>query len=402
MAINPLQLPDPVKAPLLDFTPLLRIGQAYGDSRRKQELADTIAGVTSPDGTIDYAKAGTSLLKLGQTDEANKLFTLAETRAKHTREDNAVFGTPIYGTDAQGNTAIGTFDKNGKFRPIETPGFKPTPGVKTVDTGTGTVVIDSRSGVPVSGNPAPSIPSAAAPSVPQSSAVPQPSTPRQPAGYIPKDVKGEARDKEAGGVEGKNLGTLGKAEAAYKGGIASLDDFEQTANQLLTHKGLTGILGWQGMLPNIPGGSAADAQAIYDKLVAKGTFAELQKMREQSPTGGALGAVSDAENAKLQAAFAALARTQGTPQFKDELAKVLQQIKESKLRITGAYRQDYERLKNGGENGAPATTLPKVTDRAAANAAIAAARQAIADGADPKKVNERLRQMGVPPIAAGP
>jgi len=47
----------------------------------------------------------------------------------------------------------------------------------------------------------------------------------------------------------------------------------------------------------------------------------------------------------------------------------------------------------------PAQAMPKITDRNQANAAIAAARKAIANGKDPVAVNNALKQMGIPPLA---
>ena len=49
-------------------------------------------------------------------------------------------------------------------------------------------------------------------------------------------------------------------------------------------------------------------------------------------------------------------------------------------------------------NGGAQPTLPKVTNRVEANAAIGAARRAIANGKDPKAVNAALQQMGIPPL----
>lgn len=65
---------------------------------------------------------------------------------------------------------------------------------------------------------------------------------------------------------------------------------------------------------------AADLQMIKSNL----GFAELSAMRQASPTGGALGQVSDREIALLQSTVQSLDQAQSDAQLKDRLAKVKQ------------------------------------------------------------------------------
>lgn len=85
MPINPLQLPDPVKAPLLDFTPLNRIGDAIGDYRMRQQVGEIVSQATGPDGKVDAAKIATSLAQRGYTDQARPYMALAESQANAAR-----------------------------------------------------------------------------------------------------------------------------------------------------------------------------------------------------------------------------------------------------------------------------------------------------------------------------
>ena len=82
-------------------------------------------------------------------------------------------------------------------------------------------------------------------------------------------------------------------------------------------------------LAKIPGSAAHDVSQLLETVKANAAFDKLQAMRAVSPTGGALGAVSDRENSLLQAAIGALAQSQSEGQFKENLAivkKVYQEV----------------------------------------------------------------------------
>jgi len=70
------------------------------------------------------------------------------------------------------------------------------------------------------------------------------------------------------------------------------------------------------------GTNAANLKATTDTIVASIAFDKLQAMRESSPTGGALGAVSDTEMGLLSAAIASLSQTQSPEQFAKHLDDV--------------------------------------------------------------------------------
>jgi hypothetical protein len=75
-------------------------------------------------------------------------------------------------------------------------------------------------------------------------------------------------------------------------------------------------------LSNIPGTAAHDAAKLLDGIKANVAFDKLQQMRESSPTGGALGAVSDREMALLQATLGSLEQSQSSQQFKENLKRL--------------------------------------------------------------------------------
>jgi len=83
----------------------------------------------------------------------------------------------------------------------------------------------------------------------------------------------------------------------------------------------TGPLGF--VLKFIPGTDAYDLKAMADTVRANIGFDALQKMRLQSPTGGALGQVAVKELDFLQASLANLDQAQGIDQFKANMKIVM-------------------------------------------------------------------------------
>ena len=81
--------------------------------------------------------------------------------------------------------------------------------------------------------------------------------------------------------------------------------------------------GFGGLLANVPGTKARNLQADIDTIKANLGFQQLQAMREASPTGGALGQVTERELGFLQSTVASLDQLQSP----DELRKALGQIK---------------------------------------------------------------------------
>lgn len=170
----------------------------------------------------------------------------------------------------------------------------------------------------------------------------------------------EAARKEAGLAEPISKQEIQKREARYPQAKSAISGFESESNnmikklqQLKQHKGLDGILGTvYGRAPSFTDESQA-AQALYDQIMAKGKFQELQNMRLASPTGGALGNVSNMEIQALGQAFGALSRIQGKESFKAAIDDVIKQIESSKERTREAFDETYQYKQ--GKIAAPAT-----------------------------------------------
>lgn len=177
--------------------------------------------------------------------------------------------------------------------------------------------------------------------------------------YVPRE---EAIGKTpASALEGLAPKEIQKREAAFpqatsaiKGVEANADTFIKDLRALRNHPGLDGITGMVFGRTASAKGASREAQALYDKIVAKGGFQMLQAMREASKTGGALGNVSNEEGRRLQAAFAAIDRVQDADSVRRAIDGAIAEIEGAKARSREAYESTYEYKQRGGGGGAAA------------------------------------------------
>lgn len=94
------------------------------------------------------------------------------------------------------------------------------------------------------------------------------------------------------------------------------------ARELTKKWGTTGFSGQ--MLSGIGGTDARNLKAQLDTIKANLAFDALQKMREASPTGGALGAVSERELGLLESAISSLDQAQDAKQLNEALDRIEQ------------------------------------------------------------------------------
>jgi hypothetical protein len=157
-----------------------------------------------------------------------------------------------------------------------------------------------------------------------------------PGNTVWKPVKG-------GPADIKQQGMLTQDTSSLNSSTNSMDRLAIAANEVLNSPGLPGVYGLRGAVPNIPGSDAANAAALLNTLKSQVGFGVLQEMRNNSKTGGALGAVSDKENAMLQANLAALEKAQSVEQAKLSLKKIVDYAQGAKDRLRQAYN-----MKHGG------------------------------------------------------
>lgn len=146
-----------------------------------------------------------------------------------------------------------------------------------------------------------------------------------------------------------------QANLAVKSFESKSDEVLRDIERLRKHPGLSSITGVvYGRTPSLTA-QGREAQALYDKIVSGLQFKELQDMRNASPTGGALGNVSNQEGQQLRQAAGALDRTQEASSVQNELDRIANSIRGSKARVREAFDLTYE-YKPG--SAAPATLPP--------------------------------------------
>jgi hypothetical protein len=154
--------------------------------------------------------------------------------------------------------------------------------------------------------------------------------------------------KEAASAELLTPKEKQKREAAYPQATSAINSFESKADsfvkdieKLRDSPGLSEITGFAaGRLPGLTANGRA-AQALYDKIVAKGGFQALQDLRDASKTGGALGNVSNQEGKQLTASFGAIDRRQDAKDVRAALDQAIGDIQGSKTRLKEAYDMTY-------------------------------------------------------------
>ena len=139
----------------------------------------------------------------------------------------------------------------------------------------------------------------------------------------------------------KREAVLPQATSAIKGFETKSNSFVNDLVKLRDHPGLSEITGFvAGRAPGITGAGRA-AQALYDKVVAKGGFQALQDLRDASKTGGALGNVSDREGKQLIASAAAIDRRQNADDVKASIDQFIGDIQGASTRMREAYDSTY-------------------------------------------------------------
>lgn len=182
-----------------------------------------------------------------------------------------------------------------------------------------------------------------------------------PAGYR-MSADGKTLEAIPGGPTTTPLAPkeLQAREAKYPMATQAIKTVESKADRLIqdietlkNHPGLDSITGTvYGRTPSATKEGRA-AQALYDSIVARGGFQELAAMRAASPTGGALGNVSNQEGQQLKDAFGTLNRTQDAADLRKQLGRVADDVRGAKTRVREAYDMTYDY-----KAGAAPTTPP--------------------------------------------
>jgi hypothetical protein len=163
-----------------------------------------------------------------------------------------------------------------------------------------------------------------------------------------------ARAKEIGQGSGEAFNALPAAVATLRNQTAQADLVAGTIDTALEEVAdswtATGLPGW--VTRNIPGTPGYNLAELVKTIQANVGFQQLQAMRKESPTGGALGQVAVQELTFLQAALGNL----NTAQNPEQMVTSLQQVRDHYLRYKTALQQDLTlaQQKAGTAPGAPA------------------------------------------------
>lgn len=132
-----------------------------------------------------------------------------------------------------------------------------------------------------------------------------------------------------------------KAKLALDQATARIDRVDSLVESILPRIGAM-TAGWGGnMLANIPGTAASDLRKDIGTLQAIAGFDELNAMRASSPTGGALGNVTERELAFLQSVVRNIETSQSPEQLRRNLLDFQREVRDSWQRVRDAYEQDY-------------------------------------------------------------
>lgn len=145
-----------------------------------------------------------------------------------------------------------------------------------------------------------------------------------PPGYqLERTPEGSLRMAPIPGGPGERESRAANArrEGEQRTGNVVLQDLDRTL-ELLRSANLPVAGFGAGTLARVPGTAAADAARLLDSIRANVGFAQLNQMRQESPTGGALGSVTERELAFLQSVLGSLDQTQSAGQFRDNLVRL--------------------------------------------------------------------------------
>jgi hypothetical protein len=104
---------------------------------------------------------------------------------------------------------------------------------------------------------------------------------------------------------------------------------------------------------NMGGTPAKDVEGLVNTIGANTAFDRLQRMRDASQTGGALGAISERELDLLRDSIAAIGQGQSDSQFQENMGKVINSYENVLFRLPEGRadfnRRVYEMIKDGAD-----------------------------------------------------
>lgn len=208
----------------------------------------------------------------------------------------------------------------------------------------------------------------------------------QPVRDVSAAIEGGEASKVRGRTQAEGEAALPKAGIALQQDIIQNNAIVQDINRAAAKANAwtTGLVGSQ--LSKVAGTDAYDLNQLLTGIQANLGFDRLQQMRENSPTGGALGSVTERETSLLQATWGSLLQSQSKEQFlsnlnrlrqiKQQFAQLKQQAYDADVKRFGASRVPNPTTGSVGGSGAPMppATNPGYGTRASGNTQAAPVR----------------------------
>jgi hypothetical protein len=158
-------------------------------------------------------------------------------------------------------------------------------------------------------------------------------------------------DRDIKLMEAKDMFTARKQKAATekmrpKAEKSLIDTYQEAQNIIGTiDKAIEQISPWSAgagsLLSFIPASAAKDLQSTLSTVQADAAFGALQQMKDNSPTGGALGAVSGSEMDLLKAARTNLQQDQSAEQLTENLNNYKKIRQRAFQNVLTAYEKDF-------------------------------------------------------------
>ena len=172
-----------------------------------------------------------------------------------------------------------------------------------------------------------------------------------PGGPADPFVKNEV----TGAQRAKLAATKQKEQQLLRANEAGIDQTIALIDSILSRKGdFGGVTGMGAMGARIPGTKWADLAAALDTLRGRSAFGALQQMRANSPTGGALGSVTERELGLLQNSETQLQNTQSPEALANGLEAYKRVLQETKRRMREGldeFYQDSGSAPSGSQSG---------------------------------------------------
>lgn len=158
--------------------------------------------------------------------------------------------------------------------------------------------------------------------------------------YVMRPVQGGPASRE---IQAEETAKAKAGEQAQRAGNIVLEDISRIEKIVQESTiPVTGTIG--SLVKQIPGTNAYDVSALIETIGANIGLDKLQQMREASPTGGALGQVTEREHKLLQAVLGNLSQSQTEEQFMQNLSRL---------------RDLYEKTIHGEGGGMPRPQSPQ-------------------------------------------